>query len=142
MLVPNGYFVWGEAVYNVDSGKYENNAAYASEARNAGYEVQTFNATFVPYDQVNYELDYTVVFQVIINKATPEIEGIEDNYNFIYNGSIQGIFEATVNPDKYGEDTAVFEYTYEDGTPFTGVTEAGVYTVIVTVSIESLASLK
>ena len=121
---PNGYFVWG----NWMNG--EEDSAAAGEPLNANGDFYYRDATFIPYDEVNYNR-VVVTFGVKVNKAIPEIEGINNSYEFIYNGNVHTVLGATVNPDKY-VDTPVFEYTNKaDGTPF-AVTEAGTYTLIVT----------
>ena len=120
----NGYFVWG----NWMNG--EEDSAAAGEPLNANGDFYYRDATFIPYDEVNYNR-VVVTFGVKVNKAIPEIEGINNSYEFIYNGNVHTVLGATVNPDKY-VDTPVFEYTNKaDGTPF-AVTEAGTYTLIVT----------
>lgn len=121
---PNGQFVWGNWLNG------EEDAAAASELLNANDDFYFRTATFIPNDEVNYNR-VVVTFQVKVNKAITEIEGINNSYEFIYNGSVYTISGATVNPDKY-VDTPVFTYTNKaDGTPF-AVTEAGTYTLVVT----------
>ena len=121
---PNGQFVWGNWLNG------EEDTAAAGEFLNANDDFYFRSATFIPNDEVNYNR-VVVTFQVKVNKAIPEIEGINNSYEFIYNGGVHTVSSATVNPDKY-VDTPVFVYTNKaDGTPF-GVTEAGTYTLVVT----------
>ncbi len=89
-------------------------------AKTASYAV-----IFTPSDTVNYN-KVEGEFAVEVEKATPEIKNAKDSYAHTYDGNVYTIAGVTAS------NNGTLVYTYEDGTPFIGVTDAGTYTVIIT----------
>ena len=80
---------------------------------------------YTPADTVNYNVMNGEI-TVEVAKATATIDNAKDSYTSIYNGEIFTITGVTASNE------AELVYTYEDGTPFTGVANAGTYTIIIT----------
>ena len=124
---PNGHFVWGDWTKNEDGSAYKDGSAAAATVQDSSETPYSKVATFIPDDETNYNR-ICVTFQVKVNKATPTITGAKDVYEFAYNGSIHTITGVSASY----EDAPALEYTYLDGTEFTGVANAGTYTVVIT----------
>ena len=85
----------------------------------------SYAVIFTPADTENYNL-VTGEFKLEVAKATAKIENAKENYTFTYNGNVHTITGVTAS------NGGMLVYTFEDGTLFTGVTNAGEYTVIIT----------
>lgn len=87
--------------------------------------IASYAVTFTPSDITNYNVK-TGEIQVEVKKATATINGVEKTYERIYDGNPFTITGVTASNG--GE----LVYTFEDGTPFNGATDAGTYSVIIT----------
>ncbi len=87
--------------------------------------IASYAVTFTPSDITNYNVK-TGEIKVDVKKATATINGVEKTYERIYDGNPFTITGVTASNG--GE----LVYTFEDGTPFNGVTDAGTYSVIIT----------
>ena len=86
---------------------------------------ESYAVIFTPADTDNYNT-VTGEFKLEVAKATAKIENAKEKYTFTYNGSEHKITGVTAS------NGGTLVYTYADGTPFLSVTDAGTYSVIIT----------
>lgn len=87
----------------------------------------------------NYEIKYTAGTLTINEKQASKIEIVVDEKELskVYNGQNQ-MFQATVTVDGQTVENAKVNFANQDGSDFTGATDAGEYTVVLTYETATL----